>query len=82
MSIDTFVKLLEALTKLIGAIAWPCVVVFILVRFSSALRDFIANMGEFSLKGAGFEASGKREQAEAAAARRSLRCSAIRGRHA
>lgn len=32
------------------------------------MRDFIANMGEFSLKGAGFEASGKRKQAEAAAA--------------
>ena len=38
------------------------------MRFEPALRLFFENLGEFSLKGAGFEASAKRRQAEAAAA--------------
>jgi CheY-like chemotaxis protein len=67
MNIDNTVKLLDAITKLLAVLLWPAVVVFVLVRFGSALREFIASMGEFSLKGAGFEASAKRK-AEAAAA--------------
>lgn len=44
------------------------VLVFVLVPFGSALGDFVAGMGEFTLKGAGFEASAKRKQIEAAGA--------------
>jgi CheY-like chemotaxis protein len=67
MTTDNAVKLLDAIAKLLGVLVWPAVVVFVLIRFGSALREFIASMSEFSLKGAGFEASGKRK-AEAAAA--------------
>lgn len=67
MTIDNAVKLLDAITKLLGVLLWPAVVLFVLIRFGSALREFIASMGEFSLKAAGFEASAKRK-AEAAAA--------------
>ncbi|MGA2606959.1 MAG: response regulator [Terriglobia bacterium] len=67
MTIENALKLLDAVTKLFGVLVWPAVLVFILIRFGSALREFIASMGEFSLKGAGFEASAKRK-AEAAAA--------------
>jgi CheY-like chemotaxis protein len=65
---DETIKLVEALTKLLGVLVWPIVVLFILVRFGSSFREFISSLGEFSLKGAGFEASAKRRQAEAAAA--------------
>jgi CheY-like chemotaxis protein len=68
MTIDEFVKVLEAVTKLAGVLVWPTLVAFVLVRFGPALRDFFESLGEFSLKGAGFEASAKRKQAEAAAA--------------
>ncbi len=51
-----------------GVLVWPAVLIFVLVRFGPALREFIASVGEFSLKGAGFEASAKRKQAEAASA--------------
>src|SRR5271163_2553786 len=68
MNVDTGVKLLEAITKLFGVLVWPALLLFVLVRFGPALREFIANLGEFSFKGPGFEASGKRKQAEAAAA--------------
>jgi CheY-like chemotaxis protein len=66
MTIDDGVRILEASTKFFGVLVWPAVLVFVLVRFGPSLRDFVANLGEFSLKGAGFEASAKRKQAEAA----------------
>jgi len=68
MTIDDVIRLLEATTKLFGVLIWPAVLIFVLGRFAPALREFVANLGEFSLKGAGFEASAKRKQAEAAAA--------------
>jgi CheY-like chemotaxis protein len=68
MTVDEVVKLLDSTTKLVGALAWPLLVGVVVVRFTPALRQFFENLGEFSLKGAGFEASAKRRQAEAAAA--------------
>lgn len=67
-AIDDATRLLEAVTKFIGVLIWPAVTVFILVRFGPALREFVASLGEFSLKSGGFEASAKRKQADAAAA--------------
>ncbi|WP_411879416.1 response regulator [Polaromonas sp. YR568] len=68
MSIDEFVKVLEAATRLAAVLIWPALLVFVLVRFGPALGSFFESLGEFSLKGAGFEASAKRKQAEVAAA--------------
>ncbi len=68
MSVDDFVKLLDAATKLLGVLAWPILIGFVLVRFAPAMNEFFASLGEFTFKGAGFEASAKRKQAEAAAA--------------
>jgi CheY-like chemotaxis protein len=67
MTIDTAIKLVEAVTKLLGVLVWPAVLVFVLIRFGPSLRDFIANLGEFSLKAPGFEASAKIKQEAAAA---------------
>lgn len=68
MSIDEFVKLTEALTKLLGVVVWPALLAFVLVRFGPSLKEFFSSLGEFTFKGAGFEATAKRKQAEAAAA--------------
>jgi len=68
MTVDDLVKLIDAATKLVAALAWPVLVGFVLIRFGPALKDFFEGLGEFSFKGAGFEASAKRKQAEAAAA--------------
>jgi CheY-like chemotaxis protein len=68
VTVDEVTKLLDSVSKLLGTLAWPVLVGFVLVRFGPALKDFFASLGEFSLKGAGFEASAKRRQAEAAAA--------------
>jgi CheY-like chemotaxis protein len=67
MSIDNLIKLLDALTKLAGVLVWPTLLVFILLRFRSALSDFFANLSEFSLKAAGMEATA-RVKTDAAAA--------------
>jgi len=68
MNIDQFIRLLDATTKLVGVLAWPLILLFVLVRFGPSLREFFSNLAEISLKGAGFEASAKRKQAEAAGA--------------
>lgn len=68
MIVDQIVKLLDATTKLVGALAWPLLAGLVFSRFAPQLRVFFENLGEFSLKAAGFEASAKRRQAEAAAA--------------
>ena len=68
MTIDGFTNLVDAVTKFCGVLVWPAVVLFVLLRFGPSLRDFFSSLAEFSLKGAGFEASLKRTQTEVAAA--------------
>jgi CheY-like chemotaxis protein len=68
VSIDDIVKLFDAITKLLNVLIWPGIILFILIRFGRDLREFFSSLGELSLKGAGFEASLKRKQAEVVAA--------------
>jgi hypothetical protein len=68
MSIDELIKMIDALTKLLGVLIWPALLAFVLARFGPALKEFFESLGEFSFKGGGFEATAKRKQAEAAAA--------------
>jgi len=68
VDIDDVAKLIDAVTKLVGVLAWPGLALFVLVRFGPSLRDFFSDLGELTLKGAGFEASVKRKRAEAVAA--------------
>jgi len=68
VSVDDFVKLIDAITKLLNVLVYPAVFLYFLVHFGRDLREFFSSLGELSLKGAGFEASLKRKQAEAAAA--------------
>ena len=68
MSVDDIVKLFDAITKLLNVLIWPGVILFILIRFGRDLREFFSSLGELSLKGAGFEASLKKKQAEVVAA--------------
>lgn len=65
---DNTARLLDAVARLLGTVVWPIVVAYILVRFGPMVGDFITSLSEFTLKGAGFEASAKRRQNEAAAA--------------
>ncbi|MEM8808020.1 MAG: response regulator [Cyanobacteria bacterium P01_G01_bin.38] len=68
MSVDNIVKLVDAITQLLNVLIWPAVILFILIRFGRDLRQFFSGLGELTLKGAGFEASLKKKQAEVTAA--------------
>ena len=68
MSVDDIVKLFDSVTKLLNVLIWPGIILFILIRFGRDLREFFSSLGDLSLKGAGFEASLKRKQAEVVAA--------------
>lgn len=59
---------LKVLSELIGAVIWPAVALFILVRFGPPLREFLSSISELTFKAAGVEATAKRRQVEAAAA--------------
>lgn len=61
-------QLITAVTALVGALAWPVIVVFILLRFRNPIVDFMRNLGEFSLKAPGFEATARRREIAAAVA--------------
>jgi CheY-like chemotaxis protein len=65
---ENAVRLLDSATKLLGVMIWPAVVAFILVRFGSKISEVIGSLSEFTFKGAGFEASARKRQTEAAAA--------------
>lgn len=68
MTIDEFIKLVDAATRLVSVLAWPGVLIFVVIRFGPTLKEFFASLGEFTLKGGGIEASAKLKQAEATAA--------------
>lgn len=67
MGLDDFVKVVEALTKLLGVLAWPALCAFALVRFGPSFKEFFSSLGELTFKGGGFEATAKRKQEAAAA---------------
>lgn len=68
MSSGQATQLVTAVAQLVGVLIWPAVLVFFLIRFRHSLADFLGNLGEFSFKAPGLEASAKRQQVEAAAA--------------
>ena len=68
MSVDDVVKLINAIAQLLSVVIWPGVIVFILLCFGQDIRKFLSSLSELTLKGAGFEASLKKKQAEITAA--------------
>lgn len=61
-------ELVEAISKLIGIFVWPGLILSILIRFKDTIGTFLDNLGEFSFKGMGVEASIQRKKVEATAA--------------
>ena len=67
MTSDEAVKLIGAVSELIGVLIWPAALVFLFVYFRKSIGSFISNLGEFSVRTPAFEATAKRQAAEAAA---------------
>ncbi|MBG0569247.1 response regulator [Actinoplanes aureus] len=68
MTADQVIRLLTAIAGLLGVLVWPALVLFVTIRFRAPLSDFFRDLGEFSFKAPGLEASARRRQVEAAAA--------------
>lgn len=60
MQLEDTAKLIEAIAKLVGALAWPTVVVFALFLIGPSFAEFLSTLNEVKLKGKGFEASASR----------------------
>jgi hypothetical protein len=60
MQPDDVTRLIEAIAKLVSALAWPAVLAFALLLLRPSVREFLATLSEVRLKGAGFEASAQR----------------------
>jgi CheY-like chemotaxis protein len=69
MEAEGGVTILEGAISLVQALAWPLVVLFILIYLGKPLKKFVDNMGEFSVRAgaSGLEATARRQQIEAAA---------------
>ena len=68
MTTDQAIRLISAVAQLFGVFVWPVVLLFVVVQFRAPLIELFKNAGQFSLKGAGFEASITRQREEAVAA--------------
>lgn len=68
MTIDQAIRLISAVAQLFGVFVWPAVILFAMVQFRAPLTELFRNARQFSLKGAGFEASITRQREEAVAA--------------
>lgn len=69
MTSDQVTRLISAVAQLFGVFVWPALILVVVVQFRGPLTELLKNMGQFSLKGAGFEASiitRQREEAVAA----------------
>jgi CheY-like chemotaxis protein len=68
LTTDQAIRLIGAIAQLFGVIVWPAVLFFVIVRFRVPITELFKDAGQFSLKGAGFEASITRQREEAVAA--------------
>ncbi|MBO0821025.1 MAG: response regulator [Nocardiopsaceae bacterium] len=68
MTADQVTRLIDAVAQLLGVLVWPAVVLIVALRFRSPIAGFIKSASQFSVKGAGIEASVTRDREEAVAA--------------
>ena len=66
MTVDQIAALIKAIADLLSVLIWPALVVFLLVHYRSSISAFLKDLGEFSFKAPGMEATAKR-RVEAAA---------------
>jgi hypothetical protein len=60
MEFDGTARLIQATASLVGALAWPAVLVFALILLGPSVREFLSTLSEVRLKGGGFEATAAR----------------------
>jgi CheY-like chemotaxis protein len=66
--VNDVIQVIDALGRLVAAVWIPVAIGIVLWRYEKGIRTFLMDVSEFTFKGAGLEASFKRQQAEAASA--------------
>jgi CheY-like chemotaxis protein len=64
VNVVDFVSVLDAISRLVGALALPLIVLVAFVWLGPSIKKLIDRTDELSVKGGGFEATFKRKQAE------------------
>lgn len=64
MTVDEVVKVVEAIAKLVGVMAWPAILVFVVFYFRTSLGEFIFSLTDITVKGAGINVTAKVKQRE------------------
>lgn len=67
MPLEDISKIIHSVADLLGAIAWPLVLVWVASYFGKSIKTFIEDIGGFTFKGAGMEASVSKLQLRAVA---------------
>lgn len=67
MPLEDISKIIHSVADLLGAIAWPLVLLWVASYFGESIKNFIKDIGGFTFKGAGMEASISKLQLHAAA---------------
>ncbi len=62
MSFDQVVKLFDTIISFLQVIAWPLIILIILLILRNPLKKFLENIGEINLKAGPFETTAKRQQ--------------------
>jgi CheY-like chemotaxis protein len=62
LNFDQFVKIFDVVISFLQVIAWPLVILTILLILRVPLRKFLENIGEINLKAGPFETTAKRQQ--------------------
>lgn len=62
MSFDQDVKIIDVVISFLQVIAWPLVILIILLILRSPLKQFLENIGEINLKAGPFETTARRQQ--------------------
>lgn len=65
---DSVTALVTSIASLVGALAWPVLILIVILKFKDSLGDFFRNLAEFTVKAPGIEATARRQQIEAAVA--------------
>lgn len=53
--------IVTAVASLVGALAWPLLVLLVILRFHDGLAEFFRNLGELTIKAPGLKASARRQ---------------------
>lgn len=67
MPLEEISKTIYSVADLLGAIAWPLVLLWVVWYFGESIKTFIKDIGGLTLKGAGMEVSFNRAQLQTAA---------------